>query len=530
MVHRRSPLLIPVIAAVPFVGSSPLVAAQSLPAPVLHWESYEPGVPWRLKETTLGNHGTQVFCQTRDDAQAWFLLSRQDDDPPAYIWFDDTETDQCEAAASAAAEDVHVSMAYDSFTGNERILRLRRFSSQGLDWTYTYPELTTGFVHAAVSDDGQTIATCWSNSVTMQTEVVVFAPDAPMPLATWSLPPGPTMDFEMTPDGRLAALTVNPRTFVLDLETGATLFTYDHGVFLAGSSAVALSRDGGLLAFGGQSGTLRLYEWNGSSYDFATSVPWPGGAAVTALAFSADGSTLAFGHSSIFIGSPGTTAHISCLDVPSRTVTMEETLESFGLWVNYPIEIEIAADGSWFVAALAGDQPQLWDEVRFYEKHANEPFATFPSNGSAVALGLSPDEAWMVVASNHDHLTTAQEGGEIQVWRLREPDIDLSPAPRVGSPVDIDVRTGAVGDSVFVAAAFRAEDPPLDIPGVGTLYVELASLVLVYAGTTSPDGTATLSVTLPSSPALVGQDFFLQGYALPAGTLTEDWSLLTLLP
>jgi WD40 repeat protein len=338
------------------------------------------------------------------------------------------------------------------------------------------------------------------------------------------------MDFEVTPDGRLAALTINPRTFVLDLETGATLFSYDHGVFLASSSAVALSRDGRLLAFGSQSGTVRLYEWNGSTYDFVTSVAWPGGAAVTALEFSADGSTLAFGQSSIFIGSPGTTAHIACLDVQSRTVTMEETLESFGLWVNYPIELAVSADGSWFVAALSGDQPQLWDEVRFYEKHTDAPFTTLPTNGSAVALDLSPDEAWMVVATNRDHLTTAQEGGEIQVWRLREPDIDLSPAPRIGSLVDIEVRAGTVGDSVFVAAAFSAEDPPLELPGVGTLYVELASLSLVFAGSTSSDGTAVLSATLASAPALVGRDFFLQGYSIPAGTLTEDWSLLTLLP
>ncbi len=94
--------------------------------------------------------------------------------------------------------------------------------------------------------------------------------------------------------------------------------------------------------------------------------------------------------------------------------------------------------------------------------------------------------------------------------------------PTLGSTLEVTVE-GNPGECYCVLLASAAGVLPL--PGIGTILVDLAQSMPLYFGIFDPSGTASLSVPIPFSPALLGSLFFLQGAltdpGIPATALTN---------
>ena len=60
----------------------------------------------------------------------------------------------------------------------------------------------------------------------------------------------------------------------------------------------------------------------------------------------------------------------------------------------------------------------------------------------------------------------------------------------------------------------------LDLPGFGHVLIDVSSYITVGTGLASLSGTATISALVPSFPAWIGTEVWLQGYAFAPGGAT----------
>jgi hypothetical protein len=504
--------------------AAPLAADEF--APVRVWSHLQPEDQWYAQHASLGNRGTQAFTHTGYAGDRALLLSRHDGHPPLPVWELVTPEAEGWGAASAEHADVHASLSMESLGVNQHRVELRRFSSGGLDWTYTYPHLVGGRVHLGLAEDGVTLVIGVGNPVTGLTELVVFDSGSSAPVATWTLPSGTLWEMELSGDGTRAGFSIGSRFLVLDVATGAILLAYDTGVSWSSTHDIGISHDGSVFVGGGPFGRARVWRWNGASYDQVVDHASPEGGTVTAVGVSKDNSTVAIGFRTETHESAD--SHVQCLDVASGATTMSSSTESFGLFEDFATDVAVADDGSFFVAAFAGDQPQLWDEVRIFARHQDEPLATFPIWGSPVDIDLSADGNWLVVGVRGPHVYESFGWGALELWRLRPVDLDLRVTPSPGALVSIEM-TGPPQAQSGLVWSLLPQTPPLAL-GYGTLFVDGSTLEILPLGELDGSGELTLPVALPPDPLLVGASLFAQGYTTNPKRLTEDWLTLTLVP
>jgi WD40 repeat protein/class 3 adenylate cyclase len=148
-------------------------------------------------------------------------------------------------------------------------------------------------VGGAISRDGRTIATIGGTDKTVRlwsTRTGRQLREFPVGEAA----PGLTVGLAFSPDGRRIAAPSRKGATVWDVRSGAELLSVNAHEGLV--TAVIYSRDGTRLATAGDDGTVRI--WNAASGDSISTIrvlPRGGAAAVTALAFSADGEWLVAG-------------------------------------------------------------------------------------------------------------------------------------------------------------------------------------------------------------------------------------------
>jgi len=141
-----------------------------------------------------------------------------------------------------------------------------------------------------VSDDGSTIAVAMIKTPGGSDlgHLYVFEAGNGTPVVDWDFPTGNVVAMDMTPGGEYIAMAGWPNVYVYDRD-GDTLRW--NGPIYSGNDALAISADGQYLAWGWT--TLRVLQWNGSSYgSFWTHSPGSG-YYLGQCAFSPDGTLLA---------------------------------------------------------------------------------------------------------------------------------------------------------------------------------------------------------------------------------------------
>jgi hypothetical protein len=94
--------------------------------------------------------------------------------------------------------------------------------------------------------------------------------------------------------------------------------------------------------------------------------------------------------------------------------------------------------------------------------------------------------------------------------------------PRVGHTLMLELY-GRAGEACALGVAFAPAATPLPLPGIGTLRLDLASLLIVATGTYDANGTGVFVSAIPNVPAFVGLTLYWQalsvGPALHLGNL-----------
>ncbi len=485
------------------------------------------GPYWGPVDVSIGNRGTQVFVgayhNAFNDADA-FLLSSHDGDPAQPCWLSPPGNEETFHSASAALADVHVSITEEGTPDvNQRIRRVKKFSSRGLDWVYTYPQLGAGRLAVGVSRDGGLILAAVGNPTTGVNDVLLFGPDSPVPVRTLAVPSGVIWGYDLAAYGTHALFAIESKYYVLDLSDGSVHLVSDHSPYSLSSMGAAISGDGSVVACSTFVG-IATFEWNGTDYVQTWERSFGFGLVAD---ISDDSSTLAYGTGGGF-GSP----HIltECLDIPTKTITMSEDLTSTGQYGNRLEDIAISATGDRFVSATWGDQFDLVPEVRIYAKHQNAPIRTLNLPGSALCVDITPDGHWIAAGSRLVHSELPGNGGRVDLYHMGRSDFRMRTVPAIGNTVSFEV-FGMPGRLAYLLDSPILADPPLVFPGWGALHLDLATLHLTPMGTIGPVGSRTVDVTLPADPLQIGTSHYYQGFTTdPVRKLTRDWLVVTLLP
>jgi hypothetical protein len=480
---------------------------------------------WSAGLVDFTQHATFAFCHRSNDATGGMLLSRFDADPPEMLWSFSTHPADPLSSDGAAEADLWASITRLEVGGlNDFLYTLHVGNSQGLSWTWDFPVITAGWARVRITRDGSRIVAVFVDDEAPATDILVFGPDAPVPLHEWSLPPGVPWSMDLADDGSRLVLGLENQCVVVDLASGAPVFTWTDGGSFS-NRGLALSGDGTLLAFAGGGG-VTLQRWDGAAFAPLHVQPLPGLA--SAIAISRDGSTCAWGVSFPY---PSTETWVQCLDVPQLALKMTDQVSSWGAYQNWAVDIEIDDRGQQFAVAQAGDEPDVVAEVRAYRRNQNQPIFELNLPGSALNVDISPDGRWVLAGSREVHMNKAGAGGRVDLIHLGGDELELRGVPHVGADGLLVVH-GYLGQVALPLLAASALDPPLFLGGKGELWIDPASLQILGVFPIATSGLAELPFRIPADPLLAGHAVFLQGYCtpFPFKHLTLNWLPLTFLP
>jgi WD40 repeat protein len=509
---------------------SPSSGAHSLTAPGLAWSHSDGGLAWIGIAASLGERGTQVFAEYDLNNEADELFSSFDTDPPTAVWSDGTALgSEARMVASADENDVHVSIRQVIVNGNPatRQAVVSKYSSTSPVplWTYTFAPIINAGAKVGIARDGRTIAAALTNDSTWDVEIAVWGPANSLPGQYTKIPVGTNgylRGFDLSADGSTLYFSAGTRAYIFDIATHAVVFDTDIG---ASFDSHAISGDGGVFAFGNFN-ALRVWERSGGTYINTHTATKPGQVYCARVDVSDDGSTVAAGW---YYYNPGLQVTLEALDVPTKSTTMSETLLGVGGLQNLVADVVCSADGERFAVGLWGDAGTI-DEVRLYDRDQNAPIATLNTPGSIFDVDLSADGQRVVGASKAVHANSLGNGGRIDLLDAGGEDFVLRGAPTSGGTIDWQLY-GTVGQPAFLLTALALDPTPVTYPGgIGTLFIDRASLTVVSMGSVQAQGFAQLTNLLSSDPTMIGKSFFHQGMVLGPRRLSADWVKLTILP
>jgi hypothetical protein len=476
---------------------------------------------------SIGDHGNQVFVHDFPEDSV-VLLSAFDADPPSFVWMAALGTEAWwPQLASANVNDIHV--ALDRRLRPEELVTptLSKYtsSSSAPDWLYAFRTLKDGLVGVPMVDisrDGQVIVAACSFADTWDVEVVFFAPDSAVPRSRMVLaePQGHLHGLDLSPDGTTLLLSRYSMSYLIDVATQSVVFATlgvapwrqalaEKGrVFVLAESKVAYDYK-----------PLLVYERALGSYAQVFSVQLPGKNVVQA-ALSDDGSTIASAWVDKLTLADSV---VLAVDVSSQSRTMMRELEGpMGTW-SYPMDMAISADGSRF--ALGGSGPA---ELGVYHRSRDEPLFEIDERTYVLDLDLSPDGQRLVALRAPDYGSPQAFSMEVDLFDMGGEDLFVHGVPSAQSEVTFELH-GSPSSSALLLRARSAAPAPINMPGIGTLFLSPGSLAVQSIGEVPLSGVLFAPVVLPGVLGLVGESQYYQALTLQPRKLSTDWVKLTLL-
>jgi hypothetical protein len=507
------------------------VIPELTPAGVL-WVHTDGGAGWVGSSVSIGEHGTQVFSEYDQAAEAACLLSAFDQDPPQPVWTDGGALGTINRrVVSAEALDAHLSIHEVLVNGNvhtrRAVVSSYRSSFPTPVWQYAFAPLIDlkGRSNFGISRDGQRIVAVVFNDISGDMEIARLAPHTGAPLAYTKVHVGSSQilrGFDLSSDGSILYFTAGTRAYLFDVLAKQVLSSFELGVSL---DSHGLSGDGSVLATG-DFNRLRVWQRSGSSWVNTFNRNLSGACFVAALDVSDDGSTVAYGFTYY---DTWQTVRIEALDVAKKQVTMANVAIGAGSLQNSVAAVSASADGRSFAAGLWGDQAGLVHELRIYSRSQNQPVATVDLPGSLFDVEITPDGQRVAAAGKALHANQAGAGGRILLYDVGGQDLRLRRTPSIGHSVAAELH-GTPGLKAWLLRSDALSVPPIFSPGLGTLYIDRETMTILPMGVIPASGVASLGLPLPNNPALIGRSFYFQGMTSVPRLLTETWIKMTVLP
>ncbi|HVS17894.1 MAG TPA: hypothetical protein VMT18_04780, partial [Planctomycetota bacterium] len=328
---------------------------------------------------------------------------------------------------------------------------------------------------------------------------------------------------DLSADGSTLYFSAGTTAYVYDLATHTVTFSTNIG---ASFDSHAISGDGSVFAFGNFN-VMRVWEKSGATYLNTHNVNKLGQVYCAQIDISDDGSTVAAGW---YFYATGLSVAVEALDVPTKTITMAQTVTGTGTFQNTIADVSCSADGQRFAVGLWGDQGNLAAELRLYDRNQNAPIATINTPGSIFAVDLSADGQRVVGGSKAVHANTFGNGGRIDLLDSGGEDFILRGAPRIGSTIAVEIHAPPLATSAFLLTAQAESVPPAVYAGIGTLYIDRQTIVFSPLGGATGGALNTYPLSIANDPQLLGTSAYLQVLTLQPRTLSQDWVKMTFLP
>lgn len=210
--------------------------------------------------------------------------------------------------------------------------------------------------------------------------------------------------LEITDDGSKIIFRKSAILYRVDVATGVLEATYNLG---ASTDCFAISGDGSTVAYGFTS--MGIAKWNGSSYSQTFSMPASGYYCGTA-AISSDNSTAYIG----LYRNDYRTNKIFCIDINSNNP----------LWVyDYPVgsgsnqdfmeTMDCSSDGRWLVAGSWGCATGGGPEIEVFDReNPTSPTFTIDTPGSVFDVDITPDGCYISATGKHVHANIMGSGND----------------------------------------------------------------------------------------------------------------------
>lgn len=495
---------------------------------------------WVGTNVAIGDNGAVVLSQFQGLHGATRLFHSQDANPPTPIWQQNAAYMSLSTRADAAKRaDVQATLhfAQDS-SAAPRVPVLAVYSSAGPMWSYAFPftvNMTRNGVF--VSSDGETIVAWVYDYSSLSTAVAVFSRSSATPRSFSNLATlGTPLAVKLSGDGSTLYVASAIKTLILDVDHGTVAYESYNSEGL--SLGHAISGDGSIFARGLSQRTVSLYRKQGSTY-----APWftydlNANAACMNLAISEDSSTLACGYN---YGSPYLEVRTVVLDLtsPTHQVVMDESVVGSGALMNSMADLALSARGETVVVGLSGDELGAAPEVVVYAKDSAAGswgrVYQFDLPGSVNDVDVSADGRRVAAASKAVHMSSAGSGGRIDVFELvpttASGDLTWEGVPSIGSTLTFHHSGLTPGTSAELLVSPELALPPVEFPGVGTLYLKRDELTVEAFGTADQNGVFTCQVTIPTDdPTLAGRTYHVQSIGLNPAQLSHDWLTITIQP
>ena len=385
-------------------------------------------------------------------------------------------------------------------------------SSQFPDWAYSYA--TPGPAFEKVSRSGAIIAAAGNGTL----YVLDAATGETLGTETYS-EPARLQGIDISADAEVIAVTVYDSCMVFDRNgrrAGIPIGTSNTGT----QYAAALSGDGSLLVTGDFYGALKLYRWDGSTYNLRWSAqvgnPW-----IAGMDISADGSTIA-------CGTGYANGKLCVFDSSSATPVM--VYQNYGATGAYVSSVALSDDGSRVAAASWGDIAPSGDFRVFTVHNRNDttPLVAITRDdepGSLFACDISADGQFATCGGKAVHAGQMGNGGEVYA-------VLIGSTPPVNAGVQSVSSPGRfiqVGTQIAPAATVaNYGDASADVP-VHLVIVDQNDSLLYHDSATVPGvpprGTSPIGFT-PWTPAAFGLYRFQFFTALAGDSVPGDDSLV----
>jgi hypothetical protein len=264
-----------------------------------------------------------------------------------------------------------------------------------------------------VSDDGSTIAVAMVRTPGGSDlgHLYVFEAGTGTPVVDWDFPEGNVVAMDITAGGDYVAMAGWPTVYVYDCAAGALRWS---GPIYSGNDALCISDDGQYIAWGWT--TLRVYQWNGSSYGSYWTHSPGSGYYLGQCAFSPDGSRLAltFDNGS----SQPSELWVELREMPSLDLLWDYDYLAVPGGpqrdsTDVASQMFFSPDGSHFAVASWGD---TFPELHVFERSSPAPVFTLDTPGSMFDVSIAPggDGTTCVVAcGKHVHAGVSGRGGDL---------------------------------------------------------------------------------------------------------------------
>lgn len=511
-------------------GFTPATSALTLPSPGALWRRTDEGQGWVGRVVAIADNGTQVFTSYDTGSDRAELLSSFASMPVMPLWNDPVPTQGVDVAVdSSESTDVFVTCRRiptgSSGSDPKRIIVDKYTSSSAApDWTFQFPSPTHFQSDVAISRDGRVILAGMLNSSTSMLEVRVFEPGSGTPVRSYTQPLGTSMRaMLLSKDGSTAYFASGTSCYLWDVASGNVIAQYSLPTAL---DSHAISGDGSVFAFGGFN-VVKIFQRQASgTYLLIHTQTNVAQTYCGRVEISEDASTVAWGWNH---WDANLAVTLQMLDVPTRTVTMSDTVIGLGTYQNVVSDLSLSGDGSRLAAALWGDQAGLAHELRFYRKYASLPTATFNFAGSVFDVDMSLDGRRVAVAAKAVHANVYAGGGEISLYSFEPEDFAVMGNPQLGRKVRFGLWGAPFTPSLLLKAP-AAATIPFVFPTYGTLYLQRSTMVAIPMPNTNSGGYSEIEYQLSSNPAAIGTTLYFQGCQVAPRRLTGSWSQVTIVP